>query len=114
MICPNALKLLFTDASSVADGYYSQVLAQLVPPVPAGQPQLPKHLNIDNKVDRYIFDNNLPYKPIPCLKTGETIKQVLALKQPPDIRFLGQPYLGYEENTVHDSLFLSAIEILKV
>ena len=112
MIDPSSQKILFTDASSCPDSYYSAVLAQQVT---SNNDDLHPTLCLDDMVNQVIYDRKLDYIPIPPL--SDIYNQVVTKKElnqtrPPCTDYLEDPYFGYSENTYHNSLFTSTQIIL--
>ena len=113
ILCPHSEKVLFTDASGARDGYYSATLAQIVP-YPPGHQFLPDHIDLEDECHKLIFDHKIDCKPTPIITNPDEFKAFLndaATLSPPTDEYLNDPYLGYNIDTVDNSLFLSAITL---
>ena len=109
LIHPNAEKILFTDASSSHTGSYSAVLAQVIKREES-ETFVPDHLCLESKVDQLIYDHKLTCRSAPILTTEDEYKNYrVAYRQshPPEDAYLSSPLLGYTEDNVADSLFIS-------
>ena len=111
---PMAPKILYTDATTLESGYYSSVLCQ-ISRVDPEKPHIPNYLTFDDKVHRIIYDHDLKYEPVPILRTQEEINGFLSKRkttEPYDDRYLEDEFLGFNENEIDDSFFIS-IRILQ-
>ena len=111
---PLAPKILYTDATTLESGYYSAVLCQ-ISRVDPEKPHIPSYLTFDDRVHRLIYDHGLKYEPVPILRTQDEINAFLSKRkttEPYNDSYLEQDFLGYEENEVDDSFFIS-IRILQ-
>ena len=113
IIDPNANKILFTDASSAADGYYSAVLAQQTSN--NADNHFDKSLCLDSPVDQVIYNLKLKYIPIPPISDIHNPSQTqreLNQTRPPFCDYLNQPFFGYSKTDAPQSLFISIQIIL--
>ena len=109
MICPKSRKLLFTDASSSSNSSYSCCLAQIIE-AETETAYVPPHICLDDPVHRIIYDRKLIYQPAPMIRTEEDAKafhKKLPQTEPPLHEYLDTPYLGYDENQLNDTFFIS-------
>ncbi len=112
IIHPGAKKLLFTDASSARNGSYSAILVQIYAPSKE-EVYIPGYLNLDDPTHRLVFDKKLSFRPAPIINSLDQLKVFLKTKdldRPPDQNYQS-PLLGYTEENVNDSLFLSTISL---
>ena len=108
MISVESNKVIFSDASTGKDSSYSAVLAQIIDNN-YQKDIVPSHLNLDDKCHRILFDFKLAFLPLPSQNFKELTKinKNPYFDKPPESAYLSTPYLGYEKDTVNDSLFLS-------
>lgn len=109
MLDPNAKKVIFSDASNGKNASYSGVLCQINKKLPTSI-YVPEYLDLNNPIDQFIYDQNLDYVPVsinehPSINITE--KSVL------DNHYINENLLGYTDNNVHDSLFISIGSIQK-
>ena len=113
IISPNAEKLLFSDSGAGNTGAYSAILAQLAEP--SGNPPIPDSLVLDSRFDRYIYDNKLNFTPLPNLtdlhNKAQCLKEIKRL-QPPQSAYLDSKNMGYLDEEVINSLFISCQKLM--
>jgi len=111
LIDEKAEKFLWVDAAT-SSGVLGGVLAQKL----GGQGNekfLPEYLDLDNKVHRMIFDQDLPYTPAKLYtKLPIELPMPSSLRTVPPEITKEQPLLGFSQENVHDSFFLSTVSIL--
>ena len=109
MICPKSPKILFTDASVLNNSSYSCVLAQIVEN-DTSESYVPPFLCLDDPVHQIIFDTKMAYQPIPIIRSIEECKEFhksLFRTDPPLHEYLEHKYLGYTEEELNDTFFIS-------
>ena len=109
IVHPSFQKILYTDASSAKTGSWSSVLCQVLPK-DNKETFIPDYLTLDDPVHRLIFDSKLQYRPCPILRNEEVAKAFLSktpCTEPPLHTYLSLPNLGYTDNELDDSFFIS-------
>ena len=111
IIAPNLPKVIFTDASASKGSCYSAVLGQVETLTPE-KLIVPKSLSLQDPVHRVIYNKRLCFEPLDIYFHEEFIsKTELKIEKKtnplPNLSYLDEPYLGYDEHTVKDSLFIS-------
>ena len=112
MISKTAPKILFSDASGSVNGHLSSVLCQVI----STETELPfpSCLSPSDPVHEIIIKDRLPVEPLlfDHEKGGVTKANKVDLPVP-YLDYLSNPYLGFKENDVNDSLMLSLKAIQK-
>ena len=111
IIAPHLPKILFTDASASNGASFSAVLGQVETLTP-DKLCLPKSLSLQDPVHQIIYNRRLCFEPIDIYFHEEFIpKSKLNVKTKlspiPNTEYLKTPYLGFSEEKVKDSLFIS-------
>jgi len=113
LIDESAEKYLWVDASTTS-GVVGAVLAQKKRGVP-DQKIIPTCLDLDNPTHRVIFDRELNFEPVKIYTDLPiTLPKPSAQKTNPPKVCVIKKFIEFEENNVHDSLFLGAASILAV
>jgi hypothetical protein len=113
LIHPQAVKYLWVDAAS-SSGCLGAVLAQRIDPDDKAK-ILPLHIDLENPVQRIIYDKNLPYEP--CLiqqKLPVVLCKITSTKTTPPIRKHEGKFYGFKPENVDNSLFWSYISVIAV
>ncbi len=110
LIREEATKYLWVDAAS-SSGCLGAVLAQRIKN--DNEKYLPEYINLENKVHRIIYDNNLPYEPCKLYTSFplEVQKPSQVKTIPPKVHEKNSLY-GFNENNWEDSLFWSIISLM--
>jgi len=113
MISPTATKVLFTDSGGTDTSSYAAVLGQIVDTVESDN-YIPPYLTFDDASHRIIFNKKLNCEPIPIITSEADLKaykSASAQSTPIDDTYLSSKYLGFTEENVNDSLFISTISL---
>ena len=112
IVDPKLPKILFTDASASKGACFSAVLGQ-VNTLSPDKLVVPSYLSLNDPVHALIYDKRLCFQPCAIYFHDTFIpKSKLPNIKPktspiPDLSYLQCPYLGYDKETVNDSLFIS-------
>jgi hypothetical protein len=107
------VKYLWVDAAS-SSGCLGAVLAQRIDPDDKVK-ILPLHIDLENPIQRIIYDKELPYEP--CLiqqKLPVVLCKITRTKTTPPIRKHEGKFYGFKPENVDNSLFWSYISVIAV
>jgi hypothetical protein len=113
LIHPQAVKYLWVDAAS-SSGCLGAVLAQRIDPDDKAK-ILPLNIDLENPVQRIIYDKELPYEP--CLiqqNLPVVLCKITSTKTTPPIRKHEGKFYGFKPENVDNSLFWSYISVIAV
>ena len=110
MVDPQAPKYLWTDSAVGQHAYEGAVLTQ-VKKYKKEAPYLPEYLDLNNPVDRYIYDNQLDYEPARLWIDGKVNDKISVRFKKED--YLTHPFLGYTPEQFQNSLFICIQSIQK-
>ena len=109
MIDPKSPKVLFTDASVLDNSMYACILGQIVTR-DSNETYVPPYLQLEDPVHACIYDKKLSYRPVDIIRNNDSAKnffKTLSRTEPPIHEYFEKTYLGFEENEIDDSFFIS-------